>query len=159
MPSSSLFSGHFSSFWRLMSVLLLFTSAQWVFYLWIIYCLYLWPGAKRGVYAMLRRLNRRHRSYAMCARQAIKRESNDYFALAVELIKPQYLHISHMSALTQKNPSFLSALCRCVCVCCAQMCCKVYCSISPKSLPTCRLAEAGELMLWATNAPRVNMQL
>lgn len=57
-----------------------------------------------GVCAMLSWLNQ---SYATCdARRrwrAIKSESNDYFALAVDLIKPQYLHISHLADLTHTH--------------------------------------------------------
>lgn len=55
----------------------------------------------RGVCAMLSWLNQ---SYATCdARRPIKSESNDYFALAVDLIKPQYLHISHLADLTHTH--------------------------------------------------------
>lgn len=57
-----------------------------------------------GVCAMLSWLNQ---SYATCdARRrwrAIKSESNDYFALTVDLIKPQYLHISHLVDLTHTH--------------------------------------------------------
>lgn len=130
-----------------------------------------------GVCAMLSWLNQ---SYATCdARRrwrAIKSESNDYFALAVDLIKPQYLHISHLADLTHTHQRSLVAVGLVVSVtfasptplppllpCGAQMCCKLYCSISSKNfanLPPAFLPLlSGWAWLWATNAHRVNMQL
>lgn len=101
----------------------------------------------RGVCAMLSWLNQ---SYATCdARRrwrAIKSESNDYFALAVDLIKPQYLHISHLADLTHTHtprlwrlvwwfqlPFFALLFLLPSLPCGAQMCCKLYCSISSKN--------------------------
>lgn len=126
-----------------------------------------------GVCAMLSWLNQ---SYATCdARRrwrAIKSESNDYFALAVDLIKPQYLHISHLADLTHTKAAVAVGLVVSVTfaspaplplllACGAQMCCKLYCSISSKNfanLPPAALLSRWA-WLWATNAHRVNMQL
>lgn len=127
-----------------------------------------------GVCAMLSWLNQ---SYATCdARRrwrAIKSESNDYFALAVDLFKPQYLHISHLADLTHTHThqgssggwfggfsylcfpcsSFSSAAMWCANVLQTLLLNFLEKLCQPAALPT------EWAWLWATNAHRVNMQL
>lgn len=132
-----------------------------------------------GVCAMLSWLNQ---SYDTCdARRrwwAIKSESNDYFALAVDLIKPQYLHISHLADLTHTHTQththqsssggwfggfsylcFPSTSSSPAAMWCANVLQTLLLNFLEKLCQPAARLPTEWAWLWATNAHRVNMQL